>query len=87
MYIWGENGRSTSRLTASAFSPFAGWGIGVIGMMTLVVAVVGCRMGVLVVDWAWSGDDGGCVGIWCVSAYEIRRLVCVVCGVSVFGCV
>ena len=39
----------------------AGWGIGVIGMMTLVVAVVGCRMGVLGVDWAWSGDDGGCV--------------------------
>ena len=57
----------------------AGWGIGVIGMMTLVVAVVGCRMGVLGVDWAWSGDDGGCVGVWCVSAYEIRGLVCVGC--------
>ena len=50
-----------------------------IGMMTLVVAVVGCRMGVLGVDWAWSGDDGGCVGTWCVSAYEIRGLVCVMC--------
>ena len=49
--------------------------IGVIGMITLVVAVVGCRMGVLGVDWAWSVDDGGCVGVWCVSAYEIRGLV------------
>ena len=56
-------------------------------MMTLVVAVVGCRMGVLGVDWAWSGDDGGCVGVWCVSAYEIRGLVRVVCGMSVCVCI